>query len=122
MSSHCQLTSLPGKCQPGVLMDRREVVMQPLNTRPARATRPLNTQLSLRIATSRARRVTVAAFAGVIVLGVVLSGCAVPARAVTPTGGDRVVVVVSGTANEPRPAVTDAVRTVLRDAANSGNV
>ncbi|WP_318307659.1 OmpA family protein [Amycolatopsis solani] len=62
------------------------------------------------------------AFAGAMVLGAVVSGCAVPSRAVVPTGGDRVVVVVSGTANEPRAAVTDAVLAVLRDAANSGNV
>ncbi|WP_284744160.1 hypothetical protein [Amycolatopsis sp. RTGN1] len=51
-----------------------------------------------------------------------MSACALPMRAVLPTGGDQVVVVISGTANEPRPAVTDAVRAVLRDTANSGNV
>ena len=96
--------------------------MQPLNTWSAWGVRPSNTRPDLRSATSQAKRVTRAAFAGVIVLGAVLSGCALPARAVTPSGGDRVVVVVSGTANEPRPAVTDAVRAVLRDAANSGNV
>ena len=57
-----------------------------------------------------------------IAVAVSATGCAVPARAVSPSGGDRVVVVVSGTANEPRPAVTDAVRALLREAANSTNV
>jgi outer membrane protein OmpA-like peptidoglycan-associated protein len=102
-------------------MDPWEVVMQPLNTRSARGVRPSNTLLGLRNSTSRPRSVTRAAFAGLIVLGLAVSGCAVPARNVTPTGGDRIVVVVGGTANEPRPAVPDAVLAVLRDAANSGN-
>lgn len=83
---------------------------------------PQNTQLGLRNGRSRQTSALRTAFAGALVLGVVVSACAVPVRNVTPSGGDRVVVVVSGTANEPRPAVTDAVRTLLRDAANSGNV
>ncbi|MGW3964701.1 OmpA family protein [Amycolatopsis sp. NPDC005003] len=44
-----------------------------------------------------------------------------PAKAVDPAGGDRVVIVASATANEPRPAVTDVARKLLVDAANSGN-
>ncbi|MEU7789100.1 OmpA family protein [Amycolatopsis sp. NPDC049159] len=81
-----------------------------------------NTSLNLRNATSRPARVTRVAFAGLMAAGAFVSGCAVPARNVVPSGGDRVVVVVSGTANEPRAAVGDAVLAVLRDAANSGNV
>lgn len=96
--------------------------MQPRNPRPARAARPSNTLLGLRGAASPRVSVRRAAFAGAIAVGLGLGGCALPTRAVVPTGGDRVVVVVSGTANEPRPAVTDAVRSVLRDVANSGNV
>jgi outer membrane protein OmpA-like peptidoglycan-associated protein len=57
---------------------------------------------------------------GALVISV--AGCAVSPKAVTPTGGDQVVIVVSGTANEPRPAVTDVARKILVDAANSGNV
>ncbi|MDS0134006.1 hypothetical protein H5970_21155 [Amycolatopsis sp. CM201R] len=50
-----------------------------------------------------------------------VAGCAVPSKTADPTGGDRVVLVVSATANEPRPAVTDVARKLLIDAANSGN-
>lgn len=96
------------------------------NTRPARGVRPAKNLLDLRTPQSGAPLVTrhgrLTAIAGIVTLGAVLGGCALPARAVTPTGGDRVVVVVSGTANEPRPAVPDAVLAVLRDTANSGNV
>src|SRR5881394_623859 len=105
-----------------MLMDPREVIMQHRNPGPTRVARPSNTLLGLRGAASPGVNGRMAAFAGVIALGIGMSGCALPTRAVAPTGGDRVVVVVSGTANEPRPAVTDAVRALLRDAANSGNV
>ena len=70
--------------------------------------------------TTRGPRVAAIATLGLVVVSV--AGCAIPARSVTPTGGDRVVIVVSATANEPRPAVTDAARKILTDAANSGNV
>lgn len=51
-----------------------------------------------------------------------LTAC-VPATATgTATDGDRVVVVVSGTVNEPRPVATARVRKVLLDAANSTNI
>src|SRR6266496_1133792 len=63
-----------------------------------------------------------AAIAAAALLGLTVTGCAIPAKTVSPTGGDRVVIVVSATANEPRPAVSDAARRVLVDAANSGNV
>ncbi|QRP51161.1 OmpA family protein [Amycolatopsis sp. FDAARGOS 1241] len=55
-------------------------------------------------------------------LSLLLAGCAIPARSFTPTGGDRVVVVVSGTANEPKPFATAATLKILRDAANSTDV
>ncbi|ADJ50780.1 hypothetical protein AMES_8954 [Amycolatopsis mediterranei S699] len=51
-----------------------------------------------------------------------VAGCALPAKAVDPTGGDRVLIVVSGTANERRPILTDPARKILLAAANSGNV
>ncbi|MBE8521819.1 OmpA family protein [Amycolatopsis sp. H6(2020)] len=51
-----------------------------------------------------------------------VAGCALPSKTTDPTGGDRVVLVVSATANESRPAVTDVARKILADAANSGNV
>lgn len=96
--------------------------MTPTNPYLASVVRSSNPLLSLRNAAARPTRLPWTAFAATIVIGLAASACAVPARAVVPTGGDRVVVVVSGTANEPRAAVTDAVRAVLRDAANSGNV
>jgi outer membrane protein OmpA-like peptidoglycan-associated protein len=96
--------------------------MQPRNTRPARGSRPSQPQSDRRSPTSAPASGLRAAVAGLLVSGVALSGCAVPTRAVTPTGGARVVVVVGGTATEPRPAVPDAVLAVLRDAAGSGDV
>jgi outer membrane protein OmpA-like peptidoglycan-associated protein len=52
-----------------------------------------------------------------------LAGCAVPAaHGTAATSGDRVVIVVSGTTNEPRPALTSAAIGVLEAAANSTNV
>ncbi|MEV4050882.1 hypothetical protein AB0J55_06810 [Amycolatopsis sp. NPDC049688] len=42
-------------------------------------------------------------------------------KAVNPAGGDRVVLVASAGANEPRPVLTEAARKILLDAANSGN-
>lgn len=52
------------------------------------------------------------------------AGCAVPPRVGVggATSGERVVIVVSGTANEPRPVVTSAALAVLRDAAGSTDV
>ena len=70
--------------------------------------------------TTRSSRV--AAIAALGLLGLTVAGCAIPVKPVTATGGDRVVIVVSATANEPRPAVTEAARKVLTEAANSGNV
>jgi outer membrane protein OmpA-like peptidoglycan-associated protein len=51
-----------------------------------------------------------------------LVSCAIPPRSFTPSGGERVVVVVSGTANEPKPFATAAALKVLRDAADSTDV
>ncbi|HWD00880.1 MAG TPA: OmpA family protein [Amycolatopsis sp.] len=50
------------------------------------------------------------------------AGCAIPARSFTPSGGERVVVVVSGTANEPKPVATADTVKILRAAANSSDV
>lgn len=61
-------------------------------------------------------------FTTIVVACAVLTAC-VPAKAVgQATDGTRIVVVASGTANEPRPAVTERVRALLLDAANSTNV
>ncbi|WP_326568715.1 OmpA family protein [Amycolatopsis rhabdoformis] len=75
----------------------------------------------MRSAQARRAIVTKAAIA-VGGLSVLLAGCAIPARSFTPTGGERVVVVVSGTANEPKPFATPAAEKILRDAANSTDV
>jgi outer membrane protein OmpA-like peptidoglycan-associated protein len=66
------------------------------------------------------RRNPAIAVLGLLALSV--AGCALPSKAAGPTGGDQVVIVSSATANEPRPAVADAARKILVDAANSGNV
>ena len=62
------------------------------------------------------------AIAGLGLLALSVAGCALASKAVTPTGGDRVVIVISATANEPLPVVTDMARKILIEAANSGNV
>ncbi|WP_072477014.1 OmpA family protein [Amycolatopsis australiensis] len=63
------------------------------------------------------------AIAGGFLVAAAVAGCAGHAReAATASGGDRVVIVAGATANEPRPALTEAALAVLRDAANSGNV
>ncbi|MET8853061.1 hypothetical protein [Amycolatopsis sp. NPDC004625] len=61
------------------------------------------------------------AIAALSLLALSVAGCALSAKAINPAGGDRVVIVVSATANEPRPAVTEVARKLLLDAANSGN-
>jgi outer membrane protein OmpA-like peptidoglycan-associated protein len=52
-----------------------------------------------------------------------LVGCGVAAAHLAgPTSGDRVVIVVGGTADEPRPTVTAAAQDLLETAANSTDV
>lgn len=51
-----------------------------------------------------------------------IGGCAVAPQQAGATSGDRVVVVVSGTANEPRPSLTGQALAVLRTAAASDDV
>ncbi|EOD66265.1 hypothetical protein, partial [Amycolatopsis vancoresmycina] len=99
--------------------------MKPCNFGSGHEIRPTSPALALRIPqeagqidTGNRRR---PAFVALGLLTLSVAGCAVPAKAVNPAGGDRVVIVVSATANEPRPAVTDVTRKVLTDAANSEN-
>ncbi|WP_242545131.1 hypothetical protein [Amycolatopsis sp. MtRt-6] len=100
--------------------------MKPCTFGSGHETRLADTASALRIPQEDAliragtRRSPAIAVLGLLVLSV--AGCAVPSKPVSSSGGDRVVIVASATANEPRPAVTDMARKLLVDAANSGNV
>lgn len=61
---------------------------------------------------------------GVAIVGMLAlcAACGLPQRAVRPAAGDRVVLLVSGSANEPRPFLPAAALKILRDAGESGNV
>ncbi|WP_410608597.1 hypothetical protein [Amycolatopsis sp. lyj-109] len=101
--------------------------MKPCNFGSGHEARLTRTAFALRIPQEAARIGTRprprTAIAALGLLALPVAGCALPAKAVNAAaGGDRVVIVASATANEPRPAVTDLARQVLVDAANSGNV
>ncbi|MGH4023099.1 MAG: OmpA family protein, partial [Pseudonocardiaceae bacterium] len=67
-------------------------------------------------------RIARVSIVGCLALGA-LTGCATASgTSGFPTGGDRVVLLVSATTHEPRPMLTEHARATLRTAANSENV
>ncbi len=60
--------------------------------------------------------------AGMLAVSGVLAACGPPRDAALPAAGDRVVLVISGTGNEPRPSTSGAALEALRATAESANV